>query len=198
MVDEGVAVDRERIALRTRLLEVDPSGVRDEHEATGRDEHEAMGRCERRCHPRPGRDLHFGRARPYPLTADERQERADEVTTAFEVALDAYAPVREANARPLPDAAAGLAVRAHDGSPGAPWVIARTLDGLTFVMHEPGDADDVIADDTTGAIRMVTARVRSAPRRSRCPHATTAEARLSPGCGQPLVDPALPDDPGLR
>ncbi|WP_282945842.1 hypothetical protein [Cellulomonas endometrii] len=209
MVDDetgrgGAVANCDRAEGRRRLLDMDPSGVRED--------------CDAAAPCVSGG--HLGRVCPRQLT--ERQECADAVTSGFEAAQIAYARVRHANARALAEAAGDLGIDAPEERRGALRVIVGTTDGLDFAIHERWDMCGITVDDPTGipaqplgsgpradlsrhgqvdnrhALWIVASAVRTTRRRSRCPHGTAASVRCCAICGQPLTDPALPDDPGQR
>ncbi|MCG7286395.1 hypothetical protein MHY85_10485 [Cellulomonas sp. ACRRI] len=207
-----------RVALRRRLLEVDPSSVRDDLDAAAE--------CECGCHPRPGNDVHHGALCPCQLTDAERRELADRATRAFEAEQEAWAPVREAHARALASQADALGVDAVEEVPGAPLVISGTVDGVGFTMRERWDkytiavrkpvvderdeADDSWDVITRGAsvdlypqgqvdlghaLWFTVAAIRSHLRRVTCTHPVRGRVRYCPRCGAALIDPAL-GEPG--
>jgi hypothetical protein len=213
------AADRTaRVVARRRLLEVEPSGVRNDLDAAAQ--------CECGCHPRPGGDVHLGQVCPCQLTPAERRERSEEVTRAIARAQDQYAPVREEHQRALAAAAAELGVQATEEVPGAPWVLVGTVDGIRFTMRErwesytvtiepdeelgrrlgrQGEAEVVLAEgsstdlspsgpvDYRRALGFIVALIRTVVRRASCSHGNSGRSRYCPDCGQALVDPELPD-----
>lgn len=221
MADEDMRDDaaetarRERVELRRRLLEVDPSSApRDVEAAAG---------CECGCHPRPGGDVHNGGLCPCQLSGHQRRELVDRVTQAWVAEQEEYAPVREARVRALVSEAAALEVEAVAESPGDPLVISGTVDGVDFTMRERWDgytiasrrlvaspavggpdgdwvvlATGTSADlypsgsvDLAHALRFIVAAVRTAIRRQTCTHPVRRSLRYCPRCGTALVDPAL-------
>lgn len=208
-IDTGDA----RTELRRRLLDVDPSGVRDDAEAAAR--------CECACHPRPGGRIHPDGTCPCQLTAQEREERRTALEQALEAVHSENAQLSAQRELTLAQVAGELGVEAAEEVPAAPWVITGVVDGRGFYMRERWDAYSIVIapDDRPGldvwsaigepgllvhegtvsdlldpggqidyrvALPFVVDVIRSELRRRTCPHPSGPGDQFCPRCGSAL------------
>ncbi|GAA3817072.1 hypothetical protein CSO01_36710 [Cellulomonas soli] len=208
------------VAARRRLLELDPTGVRDI---------EAAAACFCACHPRPADpDSHGGgRSCPCQLTPEELRAlraRTSKLLKEHSTALEAAQREREQR---LVDIAADLGIEAREDNLYAPWVIVGRVDGRGFRMRErsdryaiviapddsptidpwnapdgtqtitvrTGDASDlgnVGPPDYRLALTVITETIRTFLRQRTCPHPHADGDWYCPRCGLTLVDLTRP------
>lgn len=209
----------ERVRLRRLLLQVDPSGVRDDLEAAAR--------CECGCHPRPGGHVHPDGVCPCQFTTEEQAQRLAAAERALDAVHQSNTQTWELQAALLQQVADELGVEASETVPAAPWVITGRVDGRRFYMRErwdvysiviaPDDQPDldVWASDVPGvtvqegsigdlvepggvidyrvALPFIVGVIRVELRRRTCPHPRLPVDRFCSRCGTPLVDEVTAD-----
>ena len=220
-MNPGVMADLEeveRVRLRRRLLQVDPSGVRDDLEAAAH--------CECGCHPSPGGRVHPDGVCLCQFTTEEQTQRLAAAERALDAVHQSNIQTWELQAALLQRLADELGVEASETVPAAPWVITGRVDGRGFYMRErwdvysiviapdehpgldvwasvdepgvvvrEGTISDLVASDGTVdyqvALPFVVSVIRSEIRRRTCPHPTRAGDEFCPRCGAPREPAAM-------